>query len=259
MTKYFTVWKTMTVGSIQEVISSQFGWALFVIGKLLRFFIFLAFLFFLMSGVNSLIGYTKDQVLLFYLTFAVIGGIAQMFFREAYRFRQRVVSGDFDFDLTKPIHPLVRNLTGGFDALDLITLPIYFYFLIMAINAVGFTPQGLGLYILLAVNGFLIITAMHVLILSFGIVTSEVDHAVLIYRDLENMARFPINIYGQPLQGILTFIIPLGIIFTIPAQALMGLLSWQMVMVSFLLGAFFLWVSFKTWNNAVKKYSSASS
>lgn len=259
MTRYFRVWKTMTLGGIQGVISSQFGWAIFVVGKLLRFFIFFTFLYFLMSGVNSLLGYSKEQVLLFYLTFAVIGSISQMFFREVYRFRQRVVSGDFDFDLTKPIHPLIRNLLGGFDVLDLITIPIYFYFLINVMQTFSFSLENLIIYILLIVNGLMIISALHIMVMSFGIVTSEVDHAVMIYRDIENMARFPINIYQQPLQGILTFLIPIGIIFTIPAQALMGILSWQMVAISFALGAFFFWLSFKTWGKAVKKYSSASS
>lgn len=259
MRKYFKVWKIMTIGSIQGVMSSQFGWLLFMVGKLLRFGLFLAFLFFLMSGTNKLLNYSKDEVLIFFLTFAVLGGIAQMFFREVYRFRQRVVSGDFDFDLLKPIHPLFRNLTGGFDVLDLITIPIYLYFLVITIINYGLTPEGLVIYIFLALNSLLIQTALHIFVLAFGIVTSEVDHAMMVYRDIENMGRFPINIYQQPLQGVLTFIIPIGIIFTVPALGLMGLLNWSMVIGSLVLGLFFFSLSIFSWSKAIKKYSSASS
>ncbi len=259
MKKYFTVWKIMTIGSIQGMFVSKFGFLLFMLAKLLRFFLYIGFIYFLLSGGTKLLGYSRDEVLLFYLTFAVITGVSQMFFREVYRFRPRVVSGDFDFDLVKPIHPLLRNLAGGFDVLDLVTLPIFLFFLARTIAAVGFSPQSVLLYILLAVNGFLIIAAFHILVLSFGIITSSVDHAVMVYRDVENMARFPIYIYAQPLQSFLMFVVPIGLIFTIPAQVLVGGLSWQFISFALILGISFFALSLYSWSNAVKRYSSASS
>ncbi len=259
MKKYISVWLIMTSGAIQGMFVSKFGFMLFMIAKLLRFFLYLGFLYFLLAGGTKLLSYSRNEVLLFFLTFAVIAGFSQMFFREVYRFRPRVVSGDFDFDLVKPIHPLLRNLTGGFDVLDLLTLPVYLYFLITTIGAVGFTPGSLFLYFLLAINGFMIIAAFHIFVLAFGIITSSVDHAVMLYRDIENMARFPIYIYAQPLQAFLMFIIPIGIIFTVPAQVIVGGLSWQFIALAFALGLGFFALSIYYWNNAVKKYSSASS
>jgi ABC-2 type transport system permease protein len=97
------------------------------------------------------------------------------------------------------------------------------------------------------------------LVLAFGIITSEVDHAVMVYRDVENMARFPIYIYTQPLQSFLMFVIPIGLIFTIPAQVLLGGLSWQFILLALALGISFFSLSIYSWSSAVKKYSSASS
>lgn len=259
MKKYITVWLIMTAGSIQGVFVSKFGLLLFMVAKLLRFFLYIGFIYFLLSGGAKLLVYSRDEVLLFFLTFAVIAGIAQMFFREVYRFRPRVVSGDFDFDLVKPIHPLLRNLTGGFDILDLLTLPIFLYFLAATINAVGFTWESLALYLLLAINGLLIIAAFHIFVLAFGIITSSVDHAVMVYRDVENMARFPIYIYAQPLQSFLMFVVPIGLIFTIPAQVLVRGLTWQFILLALALGISFFALSLYSWSSAVKKYSSASS
>jgi len=42
---------------------------------------------------------------------------AQLLFRDVYRFRPKVVSGDFDLILVKPINPLFRVLLGGADPL----------------------------------------------------------------------------------------------------------------------------------------------
>jgi len=49
------------------------------------------------------------------------------------------------------------------------------------------------------------------------------------------------------------------ILFTVPAKALLGLLSWQWVVLAFLISGLFLWGSLKFWKYALSKYSSASS
>ena len=81
----------------------------------------------------------------------------------------------------------------------------------------------------------------------------------MIYRDITNLGRFPIDIYKQPLQGILTYLIPVGIMITLPAKALMGLVSPWGVILSFLVGAAAVLVSIRLWNFALTKYTSASS
>lgn len=259
MKKYFKIWLRMTSNSFQTIIASRFGMIIFLFGKLFRFGIYLAFIYFLFSGTNGIVGYNRDQTLLFLLTFSLLGGIGQMFFREVYRFRGKVVSGEFDFDLVKPVHPLLHNLAGGFDFLDLLTMPIYFYVLIKVISFLHFGAGQLLLYILLSLNGLFIMGAIHVVVAAFGIITSEVDHMLMVYRDLETMGRFPVDIYKEPLRQILTFALPIGIMFTFPAKALLGLLSWQMVIISLGLGLAIVYLSFRFWNFAVKKYSSASS
>jgi ABC-2 type transport system permease protein len=105
----------------------------------------------------------------------------------------------------------------------------------------------------------LIATAFHIIVLSFAIVTLEVDHTVMIYRDLTSLGRLPIDIYQQPLKAFLTYLIPVGIMITLPAKAIMGLTSLPEVLIAFLVGLIAIFISFKFWNYALTKYSSASS
>ena len=259
MKRYFKAWLIMTAGSIQAIFASRLGVLIFVFGKLFRFLLFLGFIYFLFSGVQTIIGYNKYQILFFLTTFSVIGAIGQMLFRETYRFRARLVSGDFDFDLIKPIHPLLRNVSGGFDVLDLLTLPLYFWVLVQVMMGLHLTPIDLFLYILLSLNGLVIMAAIHIIVIAFGIISTEVDHAVLIYRDFEAMGRFPVDIYREPLRQILTFVLPVGIMFTIPAKAYLGMLSWQVILVSLLVGLVSVYLAFRFWRFALKKYASASS
>ena len=114
-------------------------------------------------------------------------------------------------------------------------------------------------YILLLVNSLLIASAFHILVLSLGILTLEVDNTITVYRDLSSMGRFPIDIYRQPLRGFLTYIIPIGLMMTLPAKALTGLASSAGVLTAFLFGMVLFYLSVRFWRFALKGYTSASS
>lgn len=249
----------MTANSIEVVIATRWAMLIFIFGKLLRLSLFIAFVYFLFSGNRTLLGYGQDQALLFVSTFYLLSGIGQMFFRETYRFRPRVVSGELDYDLIRPIHPLLKNVFGGFDLQDLITLPIITGVVIVVISHLDFNAGNILAYVLLSLNALLIMFALHVAILGVIIFTPDVDHGLMMYRDIETMGRFPVDIYKEPLRQILTFVVPVGLMFTIPAKAFLGLLSWQTVVISFLVGIASVYVALRFWNFAVKKYSSASS
>ena len=90
-------------------------------------------------------------------------------------------------------------------------------------------------------------------------VTLELDHTIMIYRDLTSLGRLPIDIYKQPLQGFLTYLIPVGIMVTLPAKAIMGIVGPAGILLALLIGVIALFVAFRFWNYALTKYSSASS
>jgi ABC-2 type transport system permease protein len=81
----------------------------------------------------------------------------------------------------------------------------------------------------------------------------------MIYRDLTSMGRVPIDIYREPMRTILTFVIPVGVMMTVPAKAFLGLLSPWVVIISFILGVLFFFICFRIWKVALTKYASASS
>lgn len=232
---------------------------MFLAGKVIRFVFFTLFIFFLVKGANNLAGYNINQVIFFFLTFNLIDIISQFLFREVYRFRSLLVSGDFDLILVKPISSLFRVLVGGADVIDLVTIPP----LIAAVVWVGglLNPNIylVVLYILLILNGLIIATAFHIAVLSLGIITLEIDHTIMIYRDITNLGKLPVDIYKEPLKAVLTFLIPVGIMLSLPAKALMGLVTPGGVLGAFALGVFLLFLSLKFWNYALRFYSSASS
>lgn len=249
-----------SIYSTQIGLQSRFGSLLFVIGKFLRFGIFFFFIALLSSTVNEISGYTFWEMMLVFSTFNLIDVSAQLFFREVYRFRSYVVDGSVDYFLVRPIKPVFRFLFGGADILDIPLLIISILLVGFSIFKIGNVDiQGILLYLILLINGFIIALSFHVFVLALGILSTEVDNTLWLYRDLVSMGKIPIDLYKSPLNSILTFIVPIGIMISFPSQAAFGTLLPQLVVVSLLIGIILLLLSSFSWRLAIKRYSSASS
>lgn len=257
--RYLKIWWLMSKNSFITVFYSKVALAIFLTGKVLRFGFFLVFLFFLIKGTNNLAGYNLNQTLFFFLTFNVVDVISQFLFREVYRFRPQIVSGDFDLVLAKPINALFRSLMGGADVIDLITIPPLIYAVIYVGQMLNPTLIHVLIYIVLLLNGLLIATAFHIVVLALAILTLEIDHSIMIYRDLVSLGRFPVDIYKEPLRGALTYFIPVAIMVTLPAKFFFGLVSWPGVLAALLVSLAALFIATRFWNYALRYYTSASS
>lgn len=258
--RYSKIWWLYAAYTIQSQFIVRWAVGIFLLAKILRFSIFAIFIIVLLKKTNIIAGYTLDQTLLFFLSFNLIDILTQLVFREVYRFRGQIVSGNFDFYLIKPINPLFRSLFGGPDIIDFFTLiPLIFaiIYLILKIGSINFF--SILLYILLICIGFFISLSFHILVLSLAILTTEIDHAIMLYRDIMGMGRMPIDIYREPIRGFLTFIIPVGIMMSFPTKALLGILSTDFIIYSLMFVVSLLFLSLRVWNYSLKKYSSASS
>ncbi len=259
MKKILKIYLLLSLYAIESSIATRWAMAIFIFGKLLRIILFFLFTYFLFMGAGGVLGYSKNEGMLFVTYFYFISAVAQMFFREAYRFRPRVISGEFDYDLIRPIHPILRCLLGGFDLHDLLTLPVLLFVLIKTLSFVGFDFSQTLLLVLLSVNAVVTLFAFHVFVAGWVTMNSDVDHGLMIYRELEAMGRFPVDIYKEPLKTILTFLLPIGLAFTLPVKSYLGLVGLPIILFTFGVGIFSIILSFKFWDVAIKKYSSASS
>jgi ABC-2 type transport system permease protein len=259
--KLIRIWLIQASKAAQADLLTTWAGILFLVGKIVRFLLFFVFLFTVLSASKSLAGYSQSQVIMFFLVFNLIDISVQLLFRGVYWFRPLVVSGNFDLDLLKPLPLFFRPLFGWTDILDFMTLiPLWiFFFWFGAKNGFFTNFWGVFLFFLLFINSLILAFAFHLFVCSVCILTTEIDHLVWVYRDLNNMARFPTDIYSKGVQMMLTFTIPVIVLITVPAKALMGLLSWPWMVLTFSISGVFLFGSLSFWKYALSQYSSASS
>jgi ABC-2 type transport system permease protein len=231
---------------------------LFTFGKLVRFALFGFFVYHLLSRSELLAGYTLTETMIFFLTYNVIDSLTQLVFRQVYRFRPLVITGQLDLILVKPYHPFLRVLIGGVDILDIVpsilSIGLLSYFVF---QLDGLTLWNVAIYLVLLLNAFVLATSFHIIVLALGILTTGVDHTVMIYRDISRMAALPIDIYREPLRTVLTFVIPVGLMISFPVKALVGVLSLEFILFSIVFSGILFMLSFKTWHYALQKYQSA--
>lgn len=260
MKRYVRIWLILTARVTQIAFASRLGVFTFSLGKLIRFVFFLSFLLFLLTKTKTLAGYNIWEVVLIFVTFNLVDTISQFFLREVYRFRGYIVSGDFDYILLRPISPLFRSLFGGSDIIDgltLIPLVIFLGYVISHLQQV--TIVGGILYILLLCNALLIAFSFHIFALALGVITTEVDNAIWIFRDISQLGRVPVEVYREPVRWLFTFILPVAAMITIPSHALIGIISLTGIFIACCFSSGLLLLSAIAWKYALRQYTSASS
>ena len=242
--------------AIRTSLQGRAGIVFFTIGKILRFFFTFLFILFIFQRTRVLQGYSFEQAALFYMVFTIVDTSAQIMFREVYRFRWLVSSGSLDTVLLKPYHPFMRILIGGVDILDVFLLIPYLIYTVYLVFHIGTTPTQMVGFGMLLINALWISTSFHIIVLAFGILSTEVDHTIMIYRDITSLGRFPLDIYKEPFKSIFTFVVPVGVMTAFPPQALFGLLSPLGYVSAFMLSSILFLVAMKFWQYALEKYQS---
>ncbi len=254
---YFIYWWKSSALSLQALLSSRLSSILFLIGKFARFGLFIGFLLALNRSITNLAGYSFDQLVIFFLVYNLFDLVGQIFYRGIYWFRYEIISGDFDFRLTKPINPLFQILTSYTDFLDIPLLAVVISMLALNWNK---TDLGhIGIFAIVSFASVVLITAIHILVAATGVMTTAVEHTIWMFRDFATMARVPVDIYASPVRVFLTYVMPVGLVFTLPAKVLFGQYSMQFLAVALLLSLGFYLLSLRVWRYALQRYASASS
>jgi ABC-2 type transport system permease protein len=171
-----------------------------------------------------------------------------------------VWTGSFDYTLLRPVDLQIHVSVRRWEPLALLDLALGIGVLgaaisrmaepVTASNILSFLVMlGAGLVILYAI--LLAFTAM--IFKSPGFLFTWVFNALI------QMARYPLGIYPEWLRLMLTWIVPVGVITTIPAEALTGALPLGTALGAILLAAILLAGASIFFRRAVSSYASASS
>ena len=259
--RYLSIWLRFGRLSLQISFVNRGTIIFFFLGKGIRYAMMLILLWTLSKGISQVGPYSIAQLTVFFLVFQTVDTFSQMIFRGVYDFGSQVKSGDFDFDLCKPISPLFRALLGTPDINDLLfvipTLILNLY--IISRLPIQFSVGNIVMFFLLLINSFIIAAAFHIFVLASGILVVEIDNTIMLYRDISRLAQIPVSLYPTFMQFALFIIVPVGLMMTVPSQVLIGITPTVGILLTFILGGGTLLAALLAWRRALQKYTSASS
>ena len=87
----------------------------------------------------------------------------------------------------------------------------------------------------------------------------QVDNLTHLFNAVFDAARWPVQIFRGVVRFVFTFVIPLALMTTYPAEALLGRLSPGALVGSVVGAGVFSWLARRVWLDSLQRYSSASS
>ncbi|MGF1460142.1 MAG: ABC transporter permease [Leptolyngbyaceae cyanobacterium] len=172
---------------------------------------------------------------------------------------REVQEGTLDFVLLKPISSQFWLSTRTLSPWGLPDLLFGLIVIVYAGQRLGISTAAYGLAIAPLAFGFLSLYSLWFMLGATSIWFVKIYNVTEVLRGLLEAGRFPIAAYPMAYRILLTFVIPVAFLTTVPAETLLGKVSGLWVIGSVALAIALLQVSRWFWQFALRFYTSASS
>ncbi|HEY0881640.1 MAG TPA: ABC-2 family transporter protein [Archangium sp.] len=167
--------------------------------------------------------------------------------------------GTLDFVLLKPADAQFLVSTSRFQLWRVFSLVNAGIVFVVAFKAIGQAPSVGGVLAAVLLFGIatLLLYSLWILIISAAFIVVKVDNLTYLFSSIFDAARWPSSVFKGAVKFVFTFVIPLAVMTTFPAEALLGRLE-PLTLVFSILGAFtFAGVARAIWLRSIGHYTSA--
>ncbi|NLX10486.1 MAG: hypothetical protein GXY36_12595 [Chloroflexi bacterium] len=218
----------------------------------------------LFEQVESIQGWEFAATLAVLGVFMTVGALQNLFISPSLEslagIGGDVLSGQLDFTLLRPVNKQFLVSFRRWQPFALIDLALGLGVLVVAITRMGssVTSTGLITFVVLLASGMVVLYAI-LLAFTAMVFWSPGFLFTWVFSGVFQMARYPLGLYPGWLRLVLTWIIPVGLITTVPVQALTGDLEPAMLGGSLALAAGLLIAASWLFRVGLQRYASASS
>jgi len=209
---------------------------------------------------QTVAGWTWHEALLVVAWFTVLKGVLEGGIEPALQnVVEHIRKGTLDFILLKPADAQFLVSTSKFEVWRSADVLGGAALLTWALVKAGWTPSfgAIAATIALLACAVSILYSLWILVISLAFVVVKIDNLSYLLESIFDAARWPSSVFRGALALLFTFVIPLAVMTTYPALALLGRLeSWRLGAAIGGAAAFAL-VSRLVWTRAIARYTSA--
>ncbi|MEO7329823.1 MAG: ABC-2 family transporter protein [Minicystis sp.] len=174
---------------------------------------------------------------------------------------EQIRQGTLDFVLLKPADAQFLVSTAKFElwkVIDGLSALVLFGW---AFSLLGYWPSASAilLSLVLLLSATLVLYSVWIMVIAAAFFVVRLDNLVYLFGAIFDFARWPVTVFKGFFRIFFTFVIPLGVMTTYPAQALLGTLSTQTALASIGGSLLFSLLARAVWTRSLGRYTSASS
>ena len=221
----------------------------------------LAFLAVLRGHVGALAGWRPTELLalwgVFFVLTGLFGAVVQPGLR---RLVDDVRAGTLDLVLTRPLDAQLHVSVRQVEVWKLVDVAVGLGLLGWALLELDRRPGLIeaGAFALALGAGGAIVYGCCLMLAALAFWLTRVEDVLILFLSLWETGRWPIGIYPPWLRGALTFLLPVGLATTVPAEALIGRATPAALVGAVAVAALLLGASRWVWLRGLRRYTGAS-
>ena len=211
------------------------------------------------SHTDQLGGWTQPELLIVMGVHILLGGIIGSLIQPNMRaLMEEVEEGTFDQVLTRPADAQLLVSIRNFRVWRLVDVMLG---LIVIGNGAGRLEVSFGSaigFLLAAVLGMIVMYCVWLVLTTFAFRLVRADSFTDLFDGMYQAGRWPVSIYPTWLRGTLTFLIPLALAVTVPAETLTSRIGPTALLVGLGATAVIVMIARWVWMANLRRYSGAS-
>lgn len=218
-------------------------------------------LYLVFSGREEIAGWRYGEALLVVAWFTLLDSVLRGAINPSLvSVIEHIRKGTLDFVLLKPADAQFLVSTARFLPWRVLTLFSSLAIFAYAFHEIGRLPSLSHVLLSLAMlaAALTVLYSLWIIVVSIAFRAVRIDNLRYLFEAIFDVARFPANVFKGFLSFVFTFVIPLAMMTTYPAQALLGTISLERVTGALLGALAFAALARVIWLRSIKTYTSAS-
>ncbi len=211
---------------------------------------------------DRIAGWSYDELLIVLGMFFVMNGFRELLLQPNLgRMSEYIRLGTLDYMLTKPINSQFLVSLRNLDVFSLNGVLLGGGLIVYSLWCIRLLPPAgdAALFVVLTVAGAVVLYSFNLLLQTLTVWLVDLERADTLVSSVVEAGRFPVAFYRGWVRLALTAIVPVAVVTTFPAQALLGRLDGHVALAAIALAILSFAAATVFWNVALRSYTSASS
>jgi ABC-2 type transport system permease protein len=187
------------------------------------------------SQTDMIGGWHWNEILVVLGLWFISSGVVNMIIAPSIRtFIHDIWLGTLDYLLTKPENHQFMISVRKVMVFNLAEISIGVTVLTTALVRLGagISAEQVAMFVIALLAGAVVLYGFWIILGSLAMWTVKLENLMLVFYAMNEAGRWPAGMYPYWLRYSLTFIVPIALAITVPAQALVGRIAWGTVLFS---------------------------